>query len=210
MNKEKVEKKTNNQNANNNINNSKKIIVRRRHLTLFKSWMILGLIMMVLKNTIWPEVDTQLEGFYKVATLWINVLNEICKFIFPYLSSVGEWIVQMVPKTIGVAKELWPVVSRTIVMIFHGTIKFFAWTLTAVLASYLIALLHFIILHIFSRDEAKIIIEDVKKNFSSWWSSITNKEKAPTDVNDNISNTKSKSMDANFEQISHNIGETKV
>lgn len=168
MTEEKVEKTENNSNPENNnakpLKKEKKI--RRFRLRSFlKGWFITGFIMMFLQNTIWPEISTQLEGFYKVSTLYISVLDGIYKHIFPYLNAAGEWIVDMVPKAINFVEGNWPYVIK----IFFATLKL--WKDIAVCGLILLGVLivitfiTYFVLCFIDKKKAQKWLEDAKEAF---------------------------------------------
>lgn len=142
---------------------TKRIIVRHRHLSLFDTWIVLGLVMMVLKNTIWPEVDTQLEGFYTVSTLWLTVMNSVCSLVFPYMSNAGEWIVDQVPLMILSIEKNWPFVVSIISTGFKLWLKATVTLLAITVLTIVLFFVTWLIMCLIDRKKALEWMEKAKK-----------------------------------------------
>ena len=136
----------------------------------FKIWMFLGLVMMLLQNTVWPEVSTQPEGFYKVSTLWISVLDEICKFVYPYMSTAIEWIVNKAPVVINfITKEVWPFIVCFASATFHLWWKSCLIVLGIMAFVFVVFFIVCFVMRFTDKKKADQLMKEAKTAFSESW-----------------------------------------
>lgn len=154
------------------------ITCRPSHIRFFTGWLFLGIIMMLLNATIWPEVstDANIRWFYQVATLWLTLINKICEFIFPYLQNVGNWLVNAAIWLINLVVNIyewgvanWQPVLTFIIEIFSiigaiFTFLFKIWIYTIILfllffAVYIIVL---IVTYFIDKDKANELCKEFR------------------------------------------------
>lgn len=180
--------------TNNNSNENKQrrplhfSIRRPRLLGFFKGWLFFGLILMLLEATIWPEVSSKLPGLYQVGTLWTEAVSKLCDLFFPFLKGGVDWFVEIVPKGIQFIKVAWPYLALAGASILKLYLDFMLALLAIAGGIIALTIIAFIIIYFVDKNEAKKLIEQVKKEWKKFWKDIKDKKnsKPNTSEDENI------------------------
>ena len=148
-----------------NENNNRPLIIRRRRIGFFGTWLIIGLIMMLLNATVWPELSTSdsTRWFYDVATMWVTTLNHIFKFIIPVMETARNWLIEFAEKAITWTSSNWPTIIATLKGI--GIWAFRIWAYGTVYLTFMmfLAFAYLVIMFFVDKAEAKKAWEEFKQ-----------------------------------------------
>ncbi len=156
----------------NNANNSRKFIIRsHRKLGFFKAWLLLGIVMMLLNATIWPEVSTDpnICWFYQVATLWITMVNKVCQFFFPALQTAGEWLTNLVINIFEWIGANWPAITSVAHKWLQFSISFTVNSLIFMAFIIVLCVISIALTYLLDKKEGKKIINDIIKEIKDEW-----------------------------------------
>ena len=148
-----------------NTNNNRPFIIRRRRISFFGTWLIIGIIMMLLNATVWPEVSTSdsTRWFYDVATLWVSTLNRIFEMLLPYLKVVADWVVNGVESLINWISSNWPAIINVGKSIVTWSFRIWAYALIYLTIGFLFALLCLVVMSFTDKESAKEAWEELKQ-----------------------------------------------
>lgn len=156
------------------INKSSDIIAHRHHIfTFLGRWMLLGIAMMVLSRTVWPELGvTELKWFYQVATLWVTLLDKIFELGIPVLSMASKVLLEFIFNTIEFAKAYGPILLGFGAKILQDALRFSKNLVVLCGIMIILYLVGWGILYAINKPLAEHLFEDFKEDIAKWWKSL--------------------------------------